>query len=152
MCSERERGRRARAAGCCWLMVGRRVDGAMMDASERARARARWAQAGGRRRESGTSERWVAAAMEKARLPKAGGTGAGGWPGCGQDASGMRQQRRSGWGAGAMLIGHVSCISRRGMPLGCWRGNPIPRLCSTMSEFPPFVARYCCPAKPTSLP
>jgi hypothetical protein len=58
-------------------------------------------------------------------------------PGCGRD-----------WWA---LIGRVSCISRRGMPLGCWRGNPIPRSYSTMSEFPPLLSRQTYRRSPACL-
>jgi hypothetical protein len=69
------KGGGGRRRKCCWLAVdGRR---AMGDDGCEMRA------AAGRRRESGTTRPLIAAAMEKARLPKAAATGAG-----------MRQGRR----------------------------------------------------------
>jgi hypothetical protein len=80
-CAGSERGRRARAevllVGSGWAMGdGRR---AMMDARD-----ARSGQAGG-----GSRGPLIAAAMEKARLPKAAATGAGMWQGRCRDAAGI---------------------------------------------------------------
>jgi hypothetical protein len=115
------KGGGGRGRKCCWLAVdGRR---AMGDDGCEMRAAGRQAAGVGDHSSTHCSCHGEGALAQSGCHWSRGAAGKA--PGCGRD-----------WGR---VIGCVSCISRGGMPLGCWRGNPIPRSYSTMSEFPSFL-------------
>jgi hypothetical protein len=125
------KGGGGRGRKCCWLAVdGRR---AMGDDGCEMRAAGRQAAGVGDHSSTHCSCHGEGALAQSGRHWSR--DAAGKAPGCGRD-----------W---RRVIGCVSCISRGGMPLGCWRGNPIPRSYYAGLNYE-RISLVLVPAKPTT--